>query len=91
MSTAGMPQFKKLWGKIEQDLPVGEYSMVIVNNYDVSSFNGQKHIVLTTTSFFGGKNQFLGVLYIVVGGVALVGSILIFITNYYKTKRNRPM
>ena len=89
MSTAGLPQFRKLWGRIDEDLPAGNYSVVIVNNYDVSSFNGQKHIVISTTSFFGGKNQFLGVLYVVVGGLALIGSSIIFATNYYKNKRKR--
>jgi hypothetical protein len=89
MSTAGLPQFRKLWGRIEQDLPAGEYSVAIVNNYDVSSFDGQKHVVISTTALFGGKNEFLGVLYIVVGGIALVGSALMFATQYLKNKHRR--
>ena len=89
MSTAGLPKFRKLWGKIEQDLPAGDYDVSIVNSYDVSSFNGQKHVVLSTTSIFGGKNDFLGVIYIISGGIALLGSALIFATNYFKNHRRR--
>ena len=89
MSIAGVPSFRKLWGKIDQDLSQGTYSMIIVNNYDVSSFDGQKHIILSTTSAFGGKNDFLGVLYIFIGLLILIGSVIIFTTHYYKTRRNR--
>jgi hypothetical protein len=35
MRTAGLPNFKKLWGKIEVTLSPGMYSMSIVNNYKV--------------------------------------------------------
>lgn len=32
--------FKKLWGRIEVDLPAGNYSFVVTNNYPVSNFGG---------------------------------------------------
>ena len=78
MSTAGLPKFRKLWGRIDQDLAKGDYNVVIVNNYDVSSFQGQKFFVVSTTSFFGGKNEFLGVIFIIVGIIALLGCGIIF-------------
>lgn len=40
MRTAGLPSFRKLWGKIEKRLEPGTYSLTIDNNYDVSSFEG---------------------------------------------------
>jgi hypothetical protein len=40
MRTAGLPSFRKLWGKITTDLKAGKYSLQIGNNYDVSSFEG---------------------------------------------------
>lgn len=86
MSTAGLPRFRKIWGRIEEDLESGSYQLVIVNNYDVSSFDGQKHIVMSTTSAFGGKADFLGVLYIVVGVLAMLGALVIFLTYYLKTR-----
>lgn len=88
MSTAGLPEFRKLWGKIEEDLQPGDYYVKITNNYDVATFDGQKKVVLSTTSVFGGKNKFIGILYIVVGAVAVIGGLLMFSTFYLK-RRNR--
>jgi hypothetical protein len=36
MRVAGLPGFSKLWGKIDQNLAVGEYTMSIENNYKIS-------------------------------------------------------
>ncbi|KAM3571406.1 hypothetical protein VYU27_006569, partial [Nannochloropsis oceanica] len=72
MRTAGLPTFRKLYGKIDQDLPAGtQLSFVIHPGFEVLSFNGRKHLVLSTVSWFGGANGFLGVSYIVVGAVCL--------------------
>lgn len=73
MSTAGLPTFKKLWGKIKHDLPKGEYAVTIQNNYDVSDFDGEKAIIISTTSVLGGKMSFLGILSLIVGGVSFIG------------------
>mmetsp|Transcript_12983 Transcript_12983/g.13112 ORF Transcript_12983/g.13112 Transcript_12983/m.13112 type:complete len:225 (-) Transcript_12983:41-715(-) len=89
MNVAGLPYFRKLWGRIEEDLPEGKYKVVIVNNYDVASFNGQKWVVISTTSRFGGKVTFIGVLYIIFGACALFGSIIIFLTFYLRKRAGR--
>lgn len=61
MRTAGMPNFRKLWGRIHAGLDVGTYTLTIANSYDVSAFDGKKRFVLSTTNAFGGKNTFLGI------------------------------
>lgn len=61
MRTAGMPDFRKLWGVIYTDIPVGSYQVTIDNNYDVSAFDGTKTFLISTTNAFGGKNYFLGI------------------------------
>ncbi|XAR54511.1 hypothetical protein NMG60_11029666 [Bertholletia excelsa] len=72
MRTAALPTFRKLWGKIEEDLEANQMiDVVIQNNYNTYGFSGEKRLVLSTTSWIGGKNDFLGVAYILVGGICL--------------------
>lgn len=78
MRPAGLPNFRKLWGRIEKDIEPGSYEVEIDYNYDID-FGGKKHFVLSTVNAFGGKNSFLGISYIVVGGVCLVLALLFFI------------
>ncbi|CAK86341.1 unnamed protein product (macronuclear) [Paramecium tetraurelia] len=79
MRVAAMPNFRKLWGVINQDLPQGRYSIVITNNYDSSQYGGKKYIVFSTTNQFGGKNEFLSVAYICVGVASSLVQLLDFV------------
>ena len=57
MSTAGLPNFRKLYGKIKiagDVLEEGEYTVEIENNYNVKDFQGKKYFVLSTTNMLGG-------------------------------------
>jgi len=73
MRTAGLPKFRKLYASIDKDLVKGDVvEVTIENNFDTSSFKGKKSIVLSTVSWFGGKNPFLGQSYIAVGSICLV-------------------
>jgi len=76
MRTAGLPNFKKLYRIIDSDLDIGSYQVQIVNNYPVSSFGGKKFVVLSTTSWIGGKNPFLGWAYIVVGIICFLQGVV---------------
>jgi len=87
MRTAGLPTFKKLYRVIHQDLPKGSTLIIGTNNvFDVNSFNGQKSIVVSNTSWLGGKNSFLGWAYIVVGIIAVVVALGFFIKNVIKPR-----
>ncbi len=85
MRVAAVSNFRKLWGRIEQDVEAGEYLLTISNSniifvifignsidYDVSKFHGKKFIILSNANFFGGKNRFLSLLYFLVGFISLM-------------------
>ena len=86
--TASLPNFRKLWRKINKDLPVGSYEIEVTDRFDTSAFSGKKSIVLATTSWIGGKNEFLGVAYIVVGALCFVLSVGFFVKH--KISGDRP-
>jgi hypothetical protein len=88
MRTAGLPNFRKLWGRIENKLLKGRYTVLIENNYEVNTFQGNKYFVLSTTNALGGKNYFLAVCYIVVGSLCLIFAV-IFLIAYLKKKQTR--
>jgi len=72
MRVAGLPNFKKLYRIIDQDLDPGTYIVKIKNNFPVSQFDGKKFFILSTTTWMGGKNPFLGIAYIIVGSICFL-------------------
>uniref|UniRef100_A0A0E0LEE4 ALA-interacting subunit n=1 Tax=Oryza punctata TaxID=4537 RepID=A0A0E0LEE4_ORYPU len=70
MRTAALPTFRKLYGRIYVDLKKNDTITVkLNNNYNTYNFGGKKKLVLSTATWLGGKNDFLGFAYVIVGGV----------------------
>ncbi|KAM9341337.1 cell cycle control protein 50B [Symphorus nematophorus] len=90
MRRAALPNFRKLYRRITEGdyakgLPAGNYSLEISYNYPVLRFDGRKKVVLSNVSWMGGKNEFLGIAYLVIGSLCVVMSIAMLIV-YAKFK-----
>ncbi|XP_015252410.1 PREDICTED: cell cycle control protein 50A-like [Cyprinodon variegatus] len=95
MRTAALPTFRKLYRIIHKNssstltLPSGSYTLKVAYNYPVSSFDGRKRMILSTISWMGGKNPFLGIAYITVGSICFfLGVVLLIIHHKYDSRNN---
>ncbi|GMI77773.1 hypothetical protein like AT5G46150 [Hibiscus trionum] len=87
MRIAALPSFRKLYGRIEEDLDVGDYVVVkLMNNYNTYSFGGKKKIVLSTSNWLGGKNDFLALAYVFVGSSSLAVAV-VFMLLHLRSQR----
>ncbi|XP_067654593.1 cell cycle control protein 50A-like isoform X1 [Haliotis asinina] len=97
MRTAALPTFRKLYRRIDHKgtfsggLPAGDYEITITYAYPVEAFGGTKSIILTTTSWLGGKNPFLGIAYLVVGSLCIILGIVFLIIHLKFGKKHSDM
>ncbi|EJU01114.1 transcription regulator [Dacryopinax primogenitus] len=88
MRTAGLPTFTKLYGRNDSSvLPKGRYQVVVGMNFPVEMFGGTKSIVISTVSWVGGKNSFLGWAY--VGTAALFVALALVGLGWHCVKPRR--
>eukprot|EP00210_Caulerpa_lentillifera_P005761 g5508.t1 len=83
MRTASLSSsFRKLYGVIHHELEENaRLSLTIENNYNTYGFGGQKSIILSTTSWLGGQDEFLGVLQLTLGCASLLVGMVYFILH----------
>ncbi|KAI0646784.1 transcription regulator [Trametes meyenii] len=88
MRTAGLPTFTKLFGRNDDTkLLSGRYEITINLNYPVRSFSGTKSIVISTVSWMGGKNPFLGWAYVAAASLLVLLGILGTIRHLVKPRK----
>ncbi|XP_044143723.1 cell cycle control protein 50C-like [Bufo gargarizans] len=92
MRVAAFPNFRKLYRRISRiqqfsdGLPPGNYTFVIENNFPVSKFGGKKHVILSTLSWCGGSNMFLGIAYTVTGAAIVLTAFAMLAVHLKKRK-----
>lgn len=95
MRPAAFPSFRKLSrhldrnrAKFKHGLPGGDYLLTIHYNYPVENFGGKKMFIMTTSSWIGGKNRFIGIGYICVGCISLfLGFVFLLIHMSDRTEK----
>lgn len=98
MHVAGLPHFRKRWGRILQDLQPGNYIIQTNNSkpltyeifidYNVGNINGKKYVVLSTTNYLGGNNIILGGFFVAVACLSFLLCSVFLVAYNIKQKDN---
>mmetsp|Transcript_18038 Transcript_18038/g.27043 ORF Transcript_18038/g.27043 Transcript_18038/m.27043 type:complete len:1573 (+) Transcript_18038:61-4779(+) len=80
MRTAALATFMKKYGRIETELKKGDVlTFEVESRFVVEPFKGGKAIILTSDSWIGGRNTFMGDALISVGGIVWLTVFLMFL------------
>ncbi|KUI72721.1 Meiotically up-regulated gene 89 protein [Cytospora mali] len=88
MRTAGLPDFSKLYMRNDTTtMAKGTYQVDILHWFPADVYKGTKSIVLSTRTVMGGRNPFLGIAYIVVGGICILLGAVFAVTHLLKPRK----
>eukprot|EP00796_Vickermania_ingenoplastis_P013353 gene13353-9185_t len=77
--SALLPDFYNIYRVIHADLEAGHYLFDITELYQ---FPGEKHVALATRNWLGGNHLALGIITLVLGGLAFISSLVIVLLRY---------
>ncbi|KAL4860914.1 hypothetical protein BDV12DRAFT_204562 [Aspergillus spectabilis] len=88
MRTAALPTFSKLSRRNDTtSMSAGRYRLDIKDPFPVTVYGGTKSIVISTRTVLGGQNSFMGIAYVVVGGVCVLLGALFTIAHLVRPRK----
>ncbi|EEU45041.1 uncharacterized protein NECHADRAFT_69306 [Fusarium vanettenii 77-13-4] len=88
MRTAGLPTFSKLYQRNDTvAMWAGTYELQIDDHFPANKYEGTKSIIITTKTVMGGRNPFLGIAYVVVGGVCILLGAVFTVTHLIRPRK----
>ncbi|KAF4981433.1 hypothetical protein FZEAL_2781, partial [Fusarium zealandicum] len=88
MRTAGLPTFSKLYQRNDSyALQPGTYQVAVDDLFNTTLYKGHKSIIISTRTVMGGRNPFLGIAYVVVGGVCILLGAVFTVTHLIRPRK----
>ena len=60
--------------------------MLTIADFPVKIYGGTKSILISTRTIMGGKNPFLGIAYVVIGGICIVLGVIFTLAHLVKPR-----
>lgn len=89
MRVAALPNFRKVWGRTNENIPAGNYTLTVHNLYNVSQFGASKTFVIAESNEFGSKDVVMSISYLTVGGACIIFLITFSIVKIRKVMKAR--
>jgi len=88
MRTAGLPIFSKLAQRNDNTtMQKGRYQVNVNLNFPVEIYGGTKAVIISTRTVIGGRNPFLGIAYLVVGGICIILGAVFTVTYLVRPRK----
>lgn len=88
MRPSALATFNKLALRNDSaSLEEGIYQIEVGLHFPVLPYNGKKYLYITQRSVIGGKNDFLGISWIVAGGICFVLGLALLVINFIKPRK----